>query len=227
MIAGTPFRCAANHLTWLSKDLQMRCDGKVLRNDHEIFNGNLSLQQFWHVFANQINILKPCWAPQFSFFFQFSLFLHPDQAQNTLSGIQGQEATAVIVIYVTAPTLAIYWALSPRNHVFTNNWSNKPLPLISILSVSERPQTQTLLAWKRICNTGTTTGFELIKRHSRQIWARIRTGSDWESFCSLNVVILSVSRMSLWSDFPDLIRFWNARKSNEASFLVPRSGFTL
>jgi len=42
------------------------------------------------------------------FFFQFSLFLHPDQAQNTLSGIQGQEATAVIVIYVTAPTLAIY-----------------------------------------------------------------------------------------------------------------------
>jgi len=60
MIAGTPFRCAANHLTWLSKDLQMRCDGKVLRNDHEIFNGNLSLQQFWHVFANQINILKPC-----------------------------------------------------------------------------------------------------------------------------------------------------------------------
>ena len=35
---------------------------------------------------------------------QFSLFMHPDQAQNTLSGIQGQEATAVAVIYVTAPT---------------------------------------------------------------------------------------------------------------------------
>jgi len=35
---------------------------------------------------------------------QFSLFVHPDQAQNTLSGIQGQEATAVAVIYVTAPT---------------------------------------------------------------------------------------------------------------------------
>jgi len=30
--------------------------------------------------------------------------MHPDQAQNTLSGIQGQEATAVAVIYVTAPT---------------------------------------------------------------------------------------------------------------------------
>ena len=29
---------------------------------------------------------------------QFSLFLHPDQAQNTSSGIQGQEATAVAVI---------------------------------------------------------------------------------------------------------------------------------
>ena len=28
----------------------------------------------------------------------FSLFLHPDQAQNTLSGIQGQEATAIAVI---------------------------------------------------------------------------------------------------------------------------------
>ena len=35
---------------------------------------------------------------------QFSLFMHPDQAQNTSSGIQGQEATAVAVIYVTAPT---------------------------------------------------------------------------------------------------------------------------
>jgi len=29
---------------------------------------------------------------------QFSLFLYPDQAQNTWSGIQGQEATAVAVI---------------------------------------------------------------------------------------------------------------------------------
>jgi len=28
--------------------------------------------------------------------------MHPDHAQNTLSGIQGQEATAVAVIYVTA-----------------------------------------------------------------------------------------------------------------------------
>jgi len=30
--------------------------------------------------------------------------MHPDQAQNTSSGIQGQEATAVAVIYVTTPT---------------------------------------------------------------------------------------------------------------------------
>jgi len=30
--------------------------------------------------------------------------MHPDQAQNTSSGIQGQEVTAVAVIYVTAPT---------------------------------------------------------------------------------------------------------------------------
>jgi len=29
--------------------------------------------------------------------------MHPDQAQNTSSGIQRQEATAVAVIYVTAP----------------------------------------------------------------------------------------------------------------------------
>jgi len=29
--------------------------------------------------------------------------MHLDQAQNTLSGIQGQEATALAVIYVTAP----------------------------------------------------------------------------------------------------------------------------
>jgi len=29
---------------------------------------------------------------------QFSLFLHSDQAHNTLSGIQGREATAVAVI---------------------------------------------------------------------------------------------------------------------------------
>ena len=34
---------------------------------------------------------------------QFSLLMHPDQAQNTSSGIQEQEATAVAVIYVTAP----------------------------------------------------------------------------------------------------------------------------
>jgi len=30
--------------------------------------------------------------------------MHPDQAQNTLSGIQGLKATAVAVIYVPAPT---------------------------------------------------------------------------------------------------------------------------
>jgi len=35
---------------------------------------------------------------------QFSSFMHPDQAQNTLSEIQGQEATAEDVMYVTAPT---------------------------------------------------------------------------------------------------------------------------
>jgi len=34
--------------------------------------------------------------------------MHPDQAQNTSSGIQGQEATAVAVIYVT-------W--SDENHI--------------------------------------------------------------------------------------------------------------
>jgi len=39
----------------------------------------------------------------FMFTVQFSLFMHPDQAENTSSGIQGQEATAVAVIYVTAP----------------------------------------------------------------------------------------------------------------------------
>ena len=38
---------------------------------------------------------------------QFSLFMHPDQAQNTSSGIQGQEATAVAVIYVTAPLITL------------------------------------------------------------------------------------------------------------------------
>jgi len=36
---------------------------------------------------------------------QFSLFLHPDQAQNTLSEIQGQEATAVAVIKSLHPQL--------------------------------------------------------------------------------------------------------------------------
>jgi len=40
-------------------------------------------------------------------FAQFSLFLHPDQAQNTLSGIQGQEAPAVAVINDTAPTAQV------------------------------------------------------------------------------------------------------------------------
>jgi len=41
----------------------------------------------------------------FKNFAQFSLFMHPDQAQNTLSGIQGQAATAIAVIYVTGPTV--------------------------------------------------------------------------------------------------------------------------
>ena len=46
---------------------------------------------------------------------QFSWFMHPDQAQNTSSGIQGQEATAVAVIYVTAPT-------EKSNNVITKNY---------------------------------------------------------------------------------------------------------
>ena len=40
--------------------------------------------------------------------------MHPDQAQNTSSGIQGQEATAVAVIYVTAPTLYALYMLMPH-----------------------------------------------------------------------------------------------------------------
>jgi len=32
------------------------------------------------------------------FFLGFSLFMHPDQAHNTQSGMQGQEATALAII---------------------------------------------------------------------------------------------------------------------------------
>jgi len=46
---------------------------------------------------------------------QVSLFMHPDQAQNTSSGIQGQEATAVAIIYVTAPTPTTF-ALAAAQH---------------------------------------------------------------------------------------------------------------
>jgi len=38
---------------------------------------------------------------------EVSLFMHPDQAQNTSSGIQGQEATAAAVIYVTCCTFEV------------------------------------------------------------------------------------------------------------------------
>jgi len=43
--------------------------------------------------------------------------MHPDQAQKTFSGIQGLEATAVAVIYVTAPTIAV-----PRSIWLPNNF---------------------------------------------------------------------------------------------------------
>ena len=36
-----------------------------------------------------------------------------------------------------------------------------------------------------------------------QNW-KIRTGSDWESFCCLIVIILNVSNILVWSDFTDL-----------------------
>jgi len=50
--------------------------------------------------------------------------MHPDQAQNTSSGIQGQEATAVAVIYVTAPTVSSVGSPVP---LATTNMSSKPL----------------------------------------------------------------------------------------------------
>jgi len=37
--------------------------------------------------------------------YQFSLFLYPDQARNTSSGMQGLEATAVAVIKSLPPQL--------------------------------------------------------------------------------------------------------------------------
>jgi len=48
-------------------------------------------------FASQQGVLSRLLKSQ-SVTVQFSLFLHPDQAQNTSSGMQGQEATAVAVI---------------------------------------------------------------------------------------------------------------------------------
>jgi len=35
---------------------------------------------------------------ELTFTVQFNIFLHPDQAENTQSGMQGQETTAVAVI---------------------------------------------------------------------------------------------------------------------------------
>ena len=43
--------------------------------------------------------------------------MHPDQAQNTLSGIQGQKATAIAVIYVTASTHTVCRQLTPKSNM--------------------------------------------------------------------------------------------------------------
>ena len=61
-------------------------------------------QKGWYCFVTNKTIKIVLSQNKFIEAWQFSLFMHPDQAQNTSSGIQGQEATAVAVIYVTAPT---------------------------------------------------------------------------------------------------------------------------
>ena len=65
---------------------------------------------------SQTVITQPCYGAIHEIV-QFSLFMHPDQAQNTLSGIQGQEATAVAVIYVTAPTSSCKTTKYKRNTI--------------------------------------------------------------------------------------------------------------
>jgi len=79
-----------------------------------MFTDQLYFFVFYLNFISQAHLKGQLYLPPFSssksqlFMFtgpvQFSLFMHPDQAQNTLSGIQGQEATAVAVIFVTALT---------------------------------------------------------------------------------------------------------------------------
>ena len=61
--------------------------------------------------------------------------MHPDQAQNTSSGIQGQEATAVAVIYVTAPYTQTLPALLPHSALPVHHpvHANKALRIHSAL----------------------------------------------------------------------------------------------
>jgi len=69
-------------------------------------------------FTNDNLILRDCQ----KIFYQFSLFMHPNQAQNTLSGIQGQEATAAAVIYVTAPLSVV--SVLPNSSFHIRNSAN-------------------------------------------------------------------------------------------------------
>ena len=63
--------------------------------------------------------------------------MHPDQAQNALSGIQGQETTAVAVIYVTVTV--IHRRFSPNSYilkVFDYKILLGSLEVVSYLGVS-------------------------------------------------------------------------------------------
>jgi len=64
---------------------------------------------------------------------QLSLFMHPDQTQNTLSGIQGQEATAVAVVYVTAPA-SCHLRHCPYHELTWNMFSYKACALGFLLA---------------------------------------------------------------------------------------------
>ena len=59
--------------------------------------------------------------------------MHPDQAQNTLSGVQGQEATAVAVIYFTVPP-----KFTQNNRIQMKNHSESTTKNMH-LSASETP----------------------------------------------------------------------------------------
>ena len=89
--------------------------------------------------------------------------MHPDQAQNTSSGIQGQEATAVAVIYVTAPVTASFPLISNYSALI----SHLSVAVVSALSARRLAWLLRFICVLAVCGRELVSGF---------VWKRVHFG---------------------------------------------------